>query len=156
MKMKSIHVAGAILILLFMLGSMTSCTGTQEKEVGGTYGEETTPGGGYEEPTPGVVIEPVNINTATVDELMAVPGMDQTTAQNIVQYREVNGPFDSVDGLLNVSGIDEQKLDSLRDWITVEEPGVMEEEPGVIEEEPVPPAQDRGGVFENGDRGIYQ
>ena len=97
-----------------------------------------------------MVIEPVNINSATVAELMAVPGMDQTTAQNIVQYREVNGPFDSVDGLLNVSGIDEQRLNSLRDWITVEEPGVIEEGPAV------PPAQDRGGVFENGDRGIYQ
>ncbi len=155
--MKRINVAGVILILLFTLGSMTSCTGTQEQEVGGTYGEETAPGGVYEEPTPGVVIEPVNINSATVAELMAVPGMDQTTAQNIVQYREVNGPFDSVDGLLNVSGIDEQRLNSLRDWITVEEPGVMEEGPGVIEEGPaVPPAQDRGGVFENGDRGIYQ
>ncbi|MFA5652575.1 MAG: helix-hairpin-helix domain-containing protein [Desulfomonilia bacterium] len=154
--MKSIHVAGVILILLFTLGSMTSCTGTREQEVGGTYGEETAPGGAYEEPTPGVVVEPVNINTATVAELMAVPGMDQTTAQNIVQYREVNGPFDSVDGLLSVSGIDEQRLDSLRDWVTVEESGVMEEEPGAIEEKPVPPARDRGGVFENGDRGIYQ
>ena len=154
--MKSIHVAGVILILLFTLGSMISCTGTQEQEVGGTYGEETAPGGVYEEPTPGVVIEPVNINTATVAELMAVPGMDQATAQNIVQYREVNGPFDSVDGLLNVSGINEQRLDSLRDWVTVEEPGAMEEGPGAIEEEPAPPAQDRGGVFENGDRGIYQ
>lgn len=154
--MKSIHVAGVILILLFALGSMTSCTGTQEPAVGGTYGEETAPGGVYEEPTPGVVIEPVDINTATVAELMAVPGMDQTTAQNIVQYREVNGPFDSVDELMNVSGVDEQRLNSLRDWITVEESGVMEEEPGVIEEGPAPPAQDRGGVFENGDRGIYQ
>ncbi len=154
--MKRINVAGVILILLFTIGSMTSCTGTQEQEVGGTYGEETAPGGVYEEPTPGVVIEPVNINSATVAELMAVPGMDQTTAQNIVQYREVNGPFDSVDGLLNVSGIDEQRLNSLRDWITVEEPGVMEEGPDAIEEGPAPPAQDRGGVFENGDGGIYQ
>lgn len=154
--MKSINVAGVILILLFTLGNMTSCTGTQEQEVGGTYGEETAPGGVYEEPAPGVVIEPVNINTATVAELMAVPGMDQTTAQNIVQYREVNGPFDSVDGLMNVSGIDEQRLNSLRDWISVDEPGGMEEGPGAIEEEPAPPARDRGGVFENGDRGIYQ
>src|SRR5690554_944113 len=106
--MKHTLITGLILVVLLALGGITSCTGTQEQEVGGTYGEDTAPGGAYEEPTPGVVIEPVNVNSATVSELMAIPGMDQTTAQNIVQYREVNGPFDSVDGLLNVSGMDQQ------------------------------------------------
>lgn len=144
---KTAYITGVILIVFLALAGVVSCTGSQEREVGGAYGEETAPGGVYEEPMPGVVIEPVNINNATVAELMAIPGMDQTTAQNIVQYREVNGPFDSVDGLLNVSGVDDQRLNSIRDWVTVEEPGAIQEEVP-IPQEPSSPEQDSGDVFQ--------
>ncbi|HPV30535.1 MAG TPA: helix-hairpin-helix domain-containing protein [Deltaproteobacteria bacterium] len=143
--------SGVILIVCLALAGVVSCTGTKETQVGGTSGEETAPGGVYEEPIPGAVVEPVNINTATVAELMVIPGMDQATAQNIVQYREVNGPFDSVDSLLNVSGVDEQRLDSIRDWVTVEEPGVIEEGTPIPQEEPSAPEQDSGDVFQNGE-----
>lgn len=61
----------------------------------------------------------VDVNTASAQELQSVPGIDQTLAQNIVSYREANGPFASVDDLLKVSGMDQQKLDSIRSSITV-------------------------------------
>jgi len=61
----------------------------------------------------------VDVNTASAQELQSVPGIDQTLAQNIVSYREANGPFTSVDDLIKVSGMDQQKLDSIRGSITV-------------------------------------
>jgi len=61
----------------------------------------------------------VDVNTASAQELQSVPGIDQTLAQNIVSYREANGPFSSVDDLLKVQGMDQQKLDSIRSSITI-------------------------------------
>ena len=62
----------------------------------------------------------VNLNTATADQLEALPGIGPDLAQRILAYRSANGPFKNVDGLLNVKGIGEGKLSKLRDQITVE------------------------------------
>lgn len=61
----------------------------------------------------------VDLNTATVQQLQKVPGIDGMLAQNIVAFRDANGPFTSVDDLLKVSGMDQQKLSALRDYVTV-------------------------------------
>lgn len=63
--------------------------------------------------------EKININTAGVDELDQLPGIGAVLAQRIVEYREANGPFSSLEALLNVSGIGEKKLESLRDFASV-------------------------------------
>ena len=62
----------------------------------------------------------VNVNTASEQELQQVPGMDQSLAQSIVQYRQTNGPFDSVNDLTKVQGIDDQKLQGMRGYLTAE------------------------------------
>ncbi len=62
----------------------------------------------------------VNINTATLTELMTLQGIGEVMAERIVQYREQFGEFSSVDELLNVSGIGEKKLEAIRENITVE------------------------------------
>ena len=62
---------------------------------------------------------PVNLNTAGVDELDTLPGVGPATAQAIVDHRDENGPFTSVDDLLDVRGIGDAKLDELRDLVTV-------------------------------------
>lgn len=60
----------------------------------------------------------VNINTANVEELDALPGIGATLAQRIIDYREQHGPFTSPAGLLQVEGIGEGTLESILDLIT--------------------------------------
>jgi competence protein ComEA len=62
---------------------------------------------------------PVNLNTASVEELDTLPGIGPSIAQAIVDERERNGPFRSVDDLERVRGIGPSKLDQLRDLVTV-------------------------------------
>lgn len=62
----------------------------------------------------------ININTASQEELETLPGVGPVTATNIIQYRDANGPFTSVDELDNVSGIGERTLENLRPFVTVE------------------------------------
>jgi competence protein ComEA len=62
---------------------------------------------------------PIDINTADVDALDALPGVGPSTASAIVEHRESKGPFTSVDQLLDVRGIGPAKLDALRDLVTV-------------------------------------
>ena len=63
----------------------------------------------------------VDINTAGVEELPTLPGIGEGLAGRIVRYREVNGAFESVEALTEVSGIGEKKLEELRDYITASE-----------------------------------
>jgi competence ComEA-like helix-hairpin-helix protein len=63
---------------------------------------------------------PVNINSATANDLCyKVPGLGEVLASRIVEYREIYGNFSSVDDLLIISGIGEEKLNDLRPYLTV-------------------------------------
>jgi competence protein ComEA len=61
----------------------------------------------------------VNVNTATALELEDLPGIGPTLAAAIVQERERNGPFRTVDDLNRVPGIGDGRLSQLRDLVTV-------------------------------------
>ncbi len=61
----------------------------------------------------------VNINTATAAELEALPGIGPSLAGRIVAHREANGPFTTIEAILDVSGIGEAKLEAIRDLIAV-------------------------------------
>lgn len=61
----------------------------------------------------------ININNATVSDFDGLPRIGATLADRIVAYRETNGPFSSIDGLLDVPGIGELTLAGLRDKITL-------------------------------------
>lgn len=61
----------------------------------------------------------VNINTATIDELTLLPGIGNTIAQRIIDYRENIGPFRSKTDLYNVDGIGKEKLTLIYDYIII-------------------------------------
>jgi competence protein ComEA len=61
----------------------------------------------------------VNINTATKDELQTLPGIGETIAGYIIEYREENGGFKSIDEIMNVMRIGAVTFDKIKDRITV-------------------------------------
>lgn len=63
--------------------------------------------------------DPVDLNAATAEELDALPGVGPATAAAILSYRDQNGPFSSVDDLLEVRGIGDAKLEQLRPLVRV-------------------------------------
>lgn len=66
----------------------------------------------------------VDINTASVDELDALPDIGPALAQRIVDYRAVNGPFRKIEEIMQVPGIGAGKFEKLQDRITaVQEDG---------------------------------
>lgn len=66
-----------------------------------------------------VVIVKVNINTADQEELMSVEGIGSTIARAIIDYREMNGPFQCLEDLMNVSGIGNATFERIKNYISL-------------------------------------
>ena len=62
----------------------------------------------------------VNINTASVPELSALPHIGDTIANRIIQFRTAHGPFPRTDYLMLVPGISERRFREIRHLVTVE------------------------------------
>lgn len=78
----------------------------------------------FDDPQPetvSTVVFPIDINAATVEELMHIKGIGRAIAENIVAYRENYGYFYSVEDLMNVDGISDKRLDNIRDCIYIRE-----------------------------------
>ena len=76
---------------------------------------EAPPNPGGTDATPAVV----NLNTADLAGLEALPGVGPATAQAIVDYRQSHGRFDAVDDLLDVKGIGPAKFAAIKAHVTV-------------------------------------
>ena len=61
----------------------------------------------------------ININTASEAELMTLPGIGQSRAKDIINYRVKNGLFESIDDIMKVSGIKEAAFEKIKDLIKV-------------------------------------
>lgn len=61
----------------------------------------------------------VSINTATLEELMTLPGIGESKAKDIINYRTTNGPFKSIEDLKNISGIGESLFAKIKENITI-------------------------------------
>jgi len=66
--------------------------------------------------------KPVNLNTATSEQLQQVPGIGPATAAKILQMRKTYGPFKSVDDLLAIRGLGAKRLEKMRKYLTVGKP----------------------------------
>ena len=92
------------------------------KEVNSDFHYKTTSKSSFVDNSSGtasaVVI--VNINNASKDELMTLPGIGEKKAQAIIDYREQNGPFMKVEDITEVSGIGDATLNNIKDMITVD------------------------------------
>jgi competence protein ComEA len=93
---------GEVLVIARLGAGLGTPSITNEEEVGAD-------GGGSR----------ININTATVEELDLLPGIGEVTAQRIIDFREQNGPYRSVDDLVLVRGISSRMVNDLRSLITV-------------------------------------
>ena len=67
--------------------------------------------------SPGGPADPVQLSTATLEQLDSLPGVGPVTAQKILDYREKHGAFQSVDELDAVPGIGPKRLEQLRDLV---------------------------------------
>lgn len=61
----------------------------------------------------------ININNASLIELDSLPGVGEVTAQKIIDYREENTKFKSIEEIKNVKGIGENKFNNLKDYISI-------------------------------------
>ena len=66
------------------------------------------------------ILTKVKVNSASVEELVLLPGIGKKTAEKIIEYRKSNGKFNSANDLLNVSGIGEKKLEKIKSYLIIE------------------------------------
>jgi len=62
----------------------------------------------------------ININRASLEELMELPGIGQQKAQDIIEYRNQNGQFNTIEEIQNVSGIGPTIFENIKNVITVQ------------------------------------
>ncbi len=119
----SLTLAFAAFVAGYYLGNNT---GVSQIEV---YGLSSTPEPSSTAPTdptvadvattsPSVVF-PININTATSEELQLLPGIGPVLAQRILDYRTEIGQFSSLDELMDVKGIGEKTYAKILEYITI-------------------------------------
>ena len=96
-----------VVVLIVVLLAVSGPAGATEA------GDAPTVGG----PSP----RQVDINKASAAELTAIPGVGDTLAQRIVEFREKQGPFRRVEDLLKIKGIGEKSFQKMRPHVKVSE-----------------------------------
>lgn len=64
----------------------------------------------------------IGINSASIEQLMTLPGIGKRTAENILKYKEKFGWFKKIDDLLNVKGIGKSRLENIKKYIYIDTP----------------------------------
>lgn len=115
----SILACACLLLAAFLLGMFigrNAAGGPIQTAVLTTQGSQIAPTSSVPVASQG---SKVNINTASLQELMSLDGIGETYAQRIIDYRNANGPFTDISQIKNVSGIGEKRFEGIKDFITV-------------------------------------
>jgi comEA protein len=86
---------------------------------------------------------PVNLNTATSEQLQQVPGIGPATAGKILQMRKTYGPFKSVDDLLAIRGLGAKRLEKMRKYLTVGKSAKVKPAPQLPAQKPSTPSSEK-------------
>jgi competence protein ComEA len=62
---------------------------------------------------------PIDLNSATMEQLQQVPGIGPSTAKAIVNFRQKSGPFQKVEDLLAIKGISKTRFEKMRPYLTI-------------------------------------
>lgn len=112
---KSMMIVTAVLGVMLALGGVAFGADASSQTQGSSQSMEQGGAMGSSGQAMTQGLEKLSVNIASVEDLQRVPGLDEATARNIVDYRKANGPFASIDDLTKVQGIDsKEKLDPLR------------------------------------------
>ena len=101
--------------------SVTSTGGTETSQTGQASGDNMQPtSDSTGESTATSAGSRINLNTADVSQLTTLTGVGESKALAIIAYREENGPFTSVEDIMNVPGIKEGTYEKIKDKIAIE------------------------------------
>lgn len=62
----------------------------------------------------------IHLNSASVSELLTLPGLGKKTVENVLEYRKKNGRFKKISDLLNVKGIGKTKFEKIKKLVTID------------------------------------
>ena len=108
------HINDAEMIVVYTREETASL---KESGSGADLQESGGPEGGLQASETGS--DRVNLNSASKEQLMTLPGIGEAKASSIIRYREENGPFSCPEDVMNISGIKNSVYEKIRDLITV-------------------------------------
>lgn len=99
------------IVCALILAVSISQGGAAEKAAGAQPGDHVD--------SAALMAEKIDINQADSALLTKLPGIGSSTAEKIMAYRDANGPFKSIDELINVKGIGPEKLEKIKPLVTL-------------------------------------
>jgi len=109
-----VTVIGSVATFLFTLPDFSSAVWVDYGKDSAATKTTTTP------TTVKALAYPLNINTATKEELMTISGIGEVYAERILAYREENGDFTALEQLTEIEGVGEKRLETWREYLCCE------------------------------------